>query len=61
MRIKFALGALAVLVAAGAVQAQDFKPRIVRFGYGLVDDSNQGRAAAAQLRGAGLQRAGAPA
>lgn len=46
MRIKFALaGALAALVAVGAVQAQDFKPRIVRFGYGLVDDSNQGRAA----------------
>lgn len=46
MRLKFALaGALAALVAAGAVQAQDFKPRIVRFGYGLVDDSNQGRAA----------------
>ncbi len=44
MRIKFALGALAVLMATGAVQAQDFKPRIVRFGYGLVDDSNQGRA-----------------
>ncbi|WP_159912622.1 TRAP transporter substrate-binding protein [Pantoea sp. 18069] len=44
MRIKFALGALAVLMAAGTVQAQDFKPRIVRFGYGLVDDSNQGRA-----------------
>ena len=44
MRIKLALGALAVLMAAGAVQAQDFKPRIVRFGYGLVDDSNQGRA-----------------
>lgn len=44
MRIKFALGALAVLMAAGAVQAQDFKPRIVRFGYGLVEDSNQGRA-----------------
>jgi tripartite ATP-independent transporter DctP family solute receptor len=45
MRLKFALaGALAALVAAGAVQAQDFKPRIVRFGYGLVDDSNQGRA-----------------
>lgn len=47
MRIKFALGALAVAMAAGAVgtaQAQDFKPRIVRFGYGLVDDSNQGRA-----------------
>jgi tripartite ATP-independent transporter DctP family solute receptor len=46
MRFKFAVaGALAALVAAGAVQAQDFKPRIVRFGYGLVDDSNQGRAA----------------
>lgn len=45
MRIKFALvGTLAALLAAGAVQAQDFKPRIVRFGYGLVDDSNQGRA-----------------
>ncbi|MCT9811160.1 TRAP transporter substrate-binding protein [Acidovorax sp. Be4] len=45
MRFKFALvGTLAALVAAGAVQAQDFKPRIVRFGYGLVDDSNQGRA-----------------
>ena len=28
----------------GAVQAQDFKPRLVRFGYGLVEDSNQGRA-----------------
>ena len=45
MRIKFALGALAVLMAAGAVQAQDFKPRIVRFGYGLNENSNQGRAA----------------
>ncbi len=45
MRIKFALaGAALALLAAGAVQAQDFKPRIVRFGYGLVDDSNQGRA-----------------
>ncbi|MBS7780476.1 TRAP transporter substrate-binding protein [Acidovorax sp. CCYZU-2555] len=47
MRIKLALGALAVMMAAGAVgtvHAQDFKPRIVRFGYGLVDDSNQGRA-----------------
>jgi tripartite ATP-independent transporter DctP family solute receptor len=45
MRFQFALaGALAALVAAGAVQAQDFKPRIVRFGHGLVDDSNQGRA-----------------
>ncbi|ROR39580.1 TRAP transporter substrate-binding protein [Diaphorobacter sp. C33] len=46
MRIRFALaGLVAALVATGAVQAQDFKPRIVRFGYGLVDNSNQGRAA----------------
>ena len=45
MRTKFALaGVMAALLAAGAVQAQEFKPRIVRFGYGLVDDSNQGRA-----------------
>ncbi len=45
MRRKFILaGVLAALAAAGAVQAQDFKPRIVRFGFGLVDESNQGRA-----------------
>ncbi|MGJ7491695.1 TRAP transporter substrate-binding protein [Variovorax sp. ZT4R33] len=45
MRIRFALaGLVAALAAAGAVQAQDFKPRIVRFGYGLVENSNQGRA-----------------
>ena len=45
MRIKFAVAGLtAMLLAAGAVQAQDFKPRLVRFGYGLVEDSNQGRA-----------------
>ncbi|EER60717.1 TRAP dicarboxylate transporter, DctP subunit [Acidovorax delafieldii 2AN] len=45
MRIKFVLAAVvAALTAAGAVQAQDFKPRIVRFGFGLVDQSNQGRA-----------------
>ncbi len=45
MRIKFVLaGLVAALAAASAVQAQDFKPRIVRFGYGLVEQSNQGRA-----------------
>ena len=45
MRIKFVLAAVvAALTAVGAVQAQDFKPRIVRFGFGLVDQSNQGRA-----------------
>ncbi|WP_370678423.1 TRAP transporter substrate-binding protein [Comamonas sp. GB3 AK4-5] len=47
MQRRFALAAVAVaaLMATTAAQAQDFKPRIVRFGYGLVDDSNQGRAA----------------
>lgn len=48
MRIRFFLAGIAAasLLAAGATQAlaQDFKPRIVRFGYGLVDQSNQGRA-----------------
>jgi TRAP-type C4-dicarboxylate transport system substrate-binding protein len=49
MRIPFALAglmaAVTTLAATGQALAQDFKPRIVRFGYGLVDDSNQGRAA----------------
>ena len=42
---------IATLAAAAAVtalplaaQAQDIKPRIIRFGYGLVENSNQGRA-----------------
>jgi hypothetical protein len=51
MRIKFAVAGLtAMLLAAGAVQAQDFKPRLVRFGYGLVEDSSQGRAVACSPR-----------
>ncbi|MEX8518459.1 MAG: TRAP transporter substrate-binding protein [Leptothrix sp. (in: b-proteobacteria)] len=36
--------ALAFAGAAAAVHAADFQPRIVRFGYGLAEDSNQGRA-----------------
>jgi tripartite ATP-independent transporter DctP family solute receptor len=36
--------ALAFTSAAAAVQAADYKPRIIRFGYGLAEDSNQGRA-----------------
>ena len=32
------------LLAAGTVQAQDIKPRLIRFGYGLNEQSNQGRA-----------------
>jgi tripartite ATP-independent transporter DctP family solute receptor len=31
-------------VTGSAAQAADYKPRIIRFGYGLADDSNQGRA-----------------
>ncbi|CAM3593714.1 TRAP transporter substrate-binding protein [Paracidovorax anthurii] len=48
MRIRFALATLVAAIAAtgapAVAQAQDFKPRIVRFGFGLVDNSNQGRA-----------------
>jgi TRAP-type transport system periplasmic protein len=31
--------------ASTAALAQDIKPRLIRFGYGLAEDSNQGRAA----------------
>ena len=31
-------------LGAGIAQAQDIKPRLIRFGYGLNEDSNQGRA-----------------
>ncbi|MBL0945827.1 MAG: TRAP transporter substrate-binding protein [Hydrogenophaga sp.] len=31
-------------VAGGLAHAQDIKPRMIRFGYGLNEDSNQGRA-----------------
>jgi TRAP-type transport system periplasmic protein len=40
--IAFAL--VAAGISTGAAQAADFKPRIIRFGYGLAEDSNQGRA-----------------
>jgi len=36
--------AAAVLAAPVAALAQDIKPRLIRFGYGLVENSNQGRA-----------------
>jgi tripartite ATP-independent transporter DctP family solute receptor len=32
------------LVVAGLANAQDIKPRLIRFGYGLNEQSNQGRA-----------------
>jgi tripartite ATP-independent transporter DctP family solute receptor len=47
-RLRRTLVAAAVLASAGATAsvavAQDFKPRLIRFGYGLNEDSNQGRA-----------------
>ncbi|QDL53925.1 TRAP transporter substrate-binding protein [Rhodoferax aquaticus] len=33
------------LLSAGFASAQDIKPRLIRFGYGLNEQSNQGRAA----------------
>ncbi|MGY0194109.1 TRAP transporter substrate-binding protein [Leptothrix sp. BB-4] len=44
-RTLIAAAASAVLVAPYAAQAQDIKPRLIRFGYGLNEQSNQGRAA----------------
>ena len=35
----------ASLLASGLANAQDIKPRLIRFGYGLNEQSNQGRAA----------------
>src|SRR6218665_16053 len=35
----------AAVTTAGIAQAQDIKTRMIRFGYGLNEDSNQGRAA----------------
>jgi tripartite ATP-independent transporter DctP family solute receptor len=43
--IKKLVIAAAVAAAASAALAADFQPRIIRFGYGLAEDSNQGRAA----------------
>ena len=43
-RMLNTLLAAAALAFAVAAPAADFSPRIVRFGYGLAEDSNQGRA-----------------
>ncbi|MGR4870167.1 TRAP transporter substrate-binding protein [Variovorax sp. LARHSF232] len=40
-----ALAFAAPLAAQAQAQAQDIKPRLIRFGYGLNENSNQGRAA----------------
>jgi tripartite ATP-independent transporter DctP family solute receptor len=42
--VKSIVLALAMTGAASAAQAADYKSRIIRFGYGLAEDSNQGRA-----------------
>jgi tripartite ATP-independent transporter DctP family solute receptor len=44
-KFKHLLVALAVGAATVAAHAADFRPHIIRFGYGLAEDSNQGRAA----------------
>src|SRR5438874_1457586 len=43
--VKSVLTGLAFAAIAVAAHAADFQPRIIRFGYGLAEDSNQGRAA----------------
>jgi len=43
-RTLLAAAATAVLASPLMAQAQDFKPRMIRFGYGLNEQSNQGRA-----------------
>jgi tripartite ATP-independent transporter DctP family solute receptor len=44
-RTALTLLAAAALGASALAQAQDIKPRLIRFGYGLNEVSNQGRAA----------------
>lgn len=43
-RALIAASAAAILTAPLAAYAQDIKPRLIRFGYGLNEQSNQGRA-----------------
>jgi TRAP-type transport system periplasmic protein len=42
--VKSVAIALTLSAATIAVHAADYKPRIIRFGYGLAENSNQGRA-----------------
>ncbi|MGH8430468.1 MAG: DctP family TRAP transporter solute-binding subunit, partial [Solimonas sp.] len=44
-RTLLAAVAAAAVVGANVAAAQDIKPRLIRFGYGLNEQSNQGRAA----------------
>ena len=43
-RAVVAAAAVAALAAPLLASAQDIKPRLIRFGYGLNENSNQGRA-----------------
>ena len=43
-RTLLAALSVAAITCSFQAAAQDFKPRIIRFGYGLNEDSNQGRA-----------------
>ncbi|MDT7838318.1 TRAP transporter substrate-binding protein [Aquabacterium sp. OR-4] len=43
-RALVATAAIAALASTTAALAQDIKPRLIRFGYGLNEQSNQGRA-----------------
>ncbi|MBB3193528.1 TRAP transporter substrate-binding protein [Roseateles terrae] len=43
-RLALAAACASVLLAALPAAAQDIKPRLIRFGYGLAENSNQGRA-----------------
>ncbi|MDQ2103220.1 TRAP transporter substrate-binding protein [Azospirillum isscasi] len=42
--VLLATGLAAAILAPVAASAQDVKPRLIRFGYGLSESSNQGRA-----------------
>lgn len=42
--VSAAAAALVLVASAGATCAQNIQPRLIRFGYGLNEDSNQGRA-----------------
>ena len=44
-RTLIAAATVAVVSASFSAFAQDIKPRLIRFGYGLNEQSNQGRAA----------------
>ncbi|WAC71129.1 TRAP transporter substrate-binding protein [Roseateles sp. SL47] len=43
-RLTLAAAAASLLLAALPAAAQEIKPRLIRFGYGLAENSNQGRA-----------------